>query len=397
MVFSIVILALISEITKTKDVDWNESYRINDKNPFGLYLFSKLVSDLFPDKKISIYSKSMYEYLLENRKAQFDDSFDNYPKNFIIIANKTKFGKSEFEDLKTILSDGNNVFIASENFGWLENQLRINLHSWNFFYPDLINTTNKSKEIRFISDDSQKDSNYSVPIGNNSYFNLDSATNVITVIAESIYQKPVFISNDIYGGKLYLFSIPTTFTNINILDKNHIKLAEKTLSVLENYPTVIIDMYSDGTKANSPLRFILSNESLSMAYYVSIFGLIMFFLFAIKRKQRIIPELKMNTNSSIEFISTIAKLTYVVKNNKEIATKKINSFYKFIHNKLNLQLNLNHENFIELLSGKSGINPNILRHLFSIVEQTNKLTTVNDKQLELLCSEIENFYKKVNL
>jgi hypothetical protein len=123
----------------------------------------------------------------------------------------------------------------------------------------------------------------------------------------------------------------------------------------------------------------------------------MFFLFAIKRKQRIIPELKTNTNSSIEFISTIAKLTYVVKNNKEIATKKINSFYKFIHNKLNLQLNLNHENFIELLSGKSGINPNILRHLFSIVEQTNKLTTVNDKQLELLCSEIENFYKKVNL
>ena len=89
----IAILVLLFGITllvdkgQPKPIDWTPTYSVNDKIPFGLYVFDQEAKSFFKNQKIKrIATETPYEYL----DSQYDDSegVENYKVkgNFINIS-----------------------------------------------------------------------------------------------------------------------------------------------------------------------------------------------------------------------------------------------------------------------------------------------------------------------
>src|SRR6185436_18209480 len=60
----IFILILVSDYDKPKPIDWRPTYSVNDKIPFGLYVFDKEIGGILKKQKIQrISTVTPYEFL----------------------------------------------------------------------------------------------------------------------------------------------------------------------------------------------------------------------------------------------------------------------------------------------------------------------------------------------
>ncbi|MBX3042190.1 MAG: hypothetical protein KIT33_14150 [Candidatus Kapabacteria bacterium] len=388
---------LFYEFTKPKRFSWTPTYDVNDKNPYGLFILKELAGDIFSKSGIEVYPKTFYEYLKEYDVSDNIGIYSKSPKNFLMISNNIPLSGSDVEDIIELLKRGNNVFVSglkNDNITKL-----LGLKSQYLYTPFRsgfkYDTTNKV--LQYLNDDES----FYLPISSGDYYKFDSLMIYpIDIYAVYHYYKPnnenypVIIGTSAFGGKLILSSLPAIYTNVSLMNDDLRRFAQKSLSLLPDNPTILMNYWSE---ESTPLRFILANNSLSYSYHILLLTIIFFMIFGIKRKQRIIPVIEKPKNSSAEFISTIATLSFAVKDNKEMALKKINHFYHFIKNNLNTNIFFGDKEFYDYLSGKSGISLENIRLLFKLIDDITQLNTIDDKILEKLNNEIDNFYRKVKL
>jgi hypothetical protein len=122
--------------------------------------------------------------------------------------------------------------------------------------------------------------------------------------------------------------------------------------------------------------------------------LLLYILFGGKRRQRIIPEIKPNQNSSVAFTETVARLYLQKHDNKNVADKMITYFFEFIRNNYFLNTNVGNKEFITALSRKSGVSEENTIALFNAINTANQSITIDDYQLLSLNEQIQQFYKK---
>jgi hypothetical protein len=147
-------------------------------------------------------------------------------------------------------------------------------------------------------------------------------------------------------------------------------------------------------EASTPLRFILTNEPLSWAYYILIFSILLFMIFEAKRKQRIIPVLKPLSNTTLEFVNTIGNLYYQRSDHKNIAEKKIQFFFDQIRNYYHLNTSNRDESFVNSLAGKSGSTEESVRNLLKSIDHIMSVTEVSQGNLIGLSNDLEKFWKQ---
>ena len=129
------------------------------------------------------------------------------------------------------------------------------------------------------------------------------------------------------------------------------------------------------------------------AFWLGIIGLLLFILFNAKRKQRIINVVKPNINTTVNFTETVGRLYLQKKDNNHIAEKMITYFYEHIRNKYFINTSKIDDEFINSLSGKSGVPKETTQQLFSLIDRVHSGERVEDETLIQLNIEIENFYK----
>ena len=112
-----------------------------------------------------------------------------------------------------------------------------------------------------------------------------------------------------------------------------------------------------------------------------------------KRKQRVINIVKPNANTTVTFTETVGRLYLQKKNNSHIAEKMITYFYEHVRKKYFIGTAIINDEFINSLSGKSGVSKEKTQQLFSLIERIQSDENVDDTELLLLNTEIENFYK----
>jgi hypothetical protein len=182
-----------------------------------------------------------------------------------------------------------------------------------------------------------------------------------------------------------------------MLYQNNAEYPAKALSYLpKNIKKIYWDEYYKlgPLGATTPLRFILSNEFLRWALRLAIIGLLIYVLFAIKRKQRVIPVISPLRNTTLDFIKTVSSVYFNQKDNNTIASKKVNYFLEYVRQKFYLQTQLLDESFIQQLSRKSGVEKNNVEYLVKLLGEIDSGYAVSDKQLLRLNYQIENFYKQ---
>lgn len=370
------------KLLSPKQYNWSITFAHNDKNPFGAYAYNELLPGIFPDRAISHSYKTLYE--LKDSLAAGD--------NVIIVSSIFSADK---EDTKTLLQHverGGSVFISADYFrGHFADSIRVSTYDY-FFKIGRIFNNEDSSYLKFanIRLDTLKEFYYRRNNIHN-YFNKFDAART-TVVAKNDYGYPVTIRIAVGKGNLILNSTPLVFTNIYMLSDNNHEFAAGTLSFLPPADVTWTEYYHLGRmEASTPLRFILGNEPLRWAYYITIFSILTFMLFELKRRQRIIPVIKPLANSTLDFVSTIGNLYLQSGDHKNIAEKKIQFFMDQVRTKYLLNTTVLDEAFTKTLSKKTGKDEQETNDLVRTVNIVRSKERISAEELMDLNQKMEKF------
>lgn len=372
---------LTIKLLSPREFNWQITFHHEDKNPYGAYALGQLIESLFPE--IDRTNNTLYELY---------DSTNN-PANFLSISSTFRPGEDDVNALLTNIDKGGSAFISAQHFyGIFADTLSINTYDV-LFNPKFNLNLGDTTEIYFSNPTIRNQKTYAFPYKNiHTYFDEIDSTRT-SIVAVNEHGLAVTIRIQWGKGALYLNSTPMAFTNYHLLGGTNDGFAETSLSHLPNRPLTQTVFYHLGRmEAGTPLRFILSNEPLRWAYYLTILSILLFMVFEAKRKQRIIPIIKPLANTTLDFVSTIANLYLQKQDYKNIAEKKIVYFLDSI--KTNYLLDLFHptEMLIHALARKSGNEAAHVLALFKHIETIQNKPSITESELITLSKSIEKFY-----
>ena len=370
------------KLMSPKQHNWSVTFAHNDKDPFGAYAYSNLLPGIFSRKTISHSYKTLYE-LKDSLSAG---------ENILIVSS---IFSADREDTKTLLhhaENGGSVFISAEYFrGHFSDSVKVSTYDY-FFKVGRIFDDGDSAYLKFANPglDTLKEYYYGRNNIHNYFSQFDSART--TVVATNDYGYPVTIRIPIGKGNLILNSTPLAFTNIYLLSAHNHEFAAGTLSFLPSEDVTWTEYYHLGRmEASTPLRFILTNEPLRWAYYITIFSILIFMFFEMKRRQRIIPVIKPLANSTLDFVSTIGNLYLQSGEHKNVAEKKINFLLDTMRTKYLVSTSVLDGRLVSVLGKKTGKDENEIRDLVDAIETVRSKEKISAEELIDLNKKIEKF------
>ena len=375
---SILILGyLIAQYNKPTPTNWAPTYATKDKIPYGTYILYNRIKDILPSANIQ-QSKTAVYTTLKSKKF--------YKTAYIIVAQKTDISKTDLEQLIKYMQAGNDVFIATYDLGKIRKELKVQTATA---------MSSERSTLNFTNPELKTDANYGFERGIGSQYFSKLDTGKTTILGVNADNKPNFIRYNYGKGNLYLIAEPGFYTNFNLLNKYGAEYAAKTLSYLHGNKQLIFDEYFSAQKNTTTdmLRVFFKHPELEFAYYLAIFSLIIFVLYDIKRRQRIIPIADPLTNSSLAFVNVVGSVYYHERNNLDIALKKINYFMEYLRTRYYIKTNDIDSKFAQVLIEKTGINEALAKTLTKHFIQTPTMGDLSDTQLINLNESIEQFYK----
>jgi hypothetical protein len=373
---------LVAQYYKPTATNWVSTYLKEDKIPFGTYILFNEMHDLFPKTDVRVTRDPIYNTLK-------DIDFKN--TSYLLISHSIEVDKLDFKELINFVEKGNNAFIAAFDFGkTLRDTLKLEIgSSYNY-------SVEKSTGVNFTNPALKANSDYTFgkQIAEQYFSSFD--TSRVTILGKNVEGKPNFIRYTYGKGSIYILPNPQLLTNYSLLNPLGADYAAKALSYLPVSENLLWDEHN--TRGNiddsAILRVIFKNEPLRWAYYIAMAGLIIFVLFEMKRRQRIIPVIEPLKNSSLDFVKVVGKVYYQQRDNSDIARKKINYFLEHIRSTYVLKTGSLDNELKQALHFKSGVPEDTIDQLFIIVNGINSNQYVDDNSLINLNKLIERFYKQ---
>jgi len=391
--------------TSGKRYQWNENYKSESDQPYGTKFIKELLKSYRPAAPFVFNEKKPLHQLLDSARIKDSDA------DYIFIGRSLYLDKADEEALLDFIRSGHDAFVASIDL------------PFNLVDPIYVNECEgemaldqyevKSVNLNFYHDTlrTQKGYDYQYRFGaeNQSYFwnalNPDIFCDSVKSIIALGYQQPDrvnFFKLPYGSGNLYIHTNPLVFTNYFLSKPDKVEYASGVFSHLRG-KSIIWDEYSkakfagsNNTPYDSPLSYILQQPSLKYAWWMMLASVVLYTLFAAKRKQRVVPVREEKANTSLEFVYMISALHFQNTDHLDIATKKMKYFLYFIRARYGVYAQQFTEAHILRLAEKSKVEVKDIQVIFDeykIVE--NKVYNDNTAdQLVNLYNAIENFYKR---
>jgi len=389
LIGAVIVFMMIAEVTKPKALNWRDSFSAADKIPLGCYiLFNEL--ETFSNGDVLVSEKSIYEYL---KKVDSTST-----KSLVFVNNRIGFDKEESNVLMDFVEKGNSVFISSTYFyGNVLDTLNVSVER------QYANIYRKEAENKFTSPSLQNNNRIFKDVIENSHFvSIDTLNTTIlgTIITkndddiEETNANFIRVNVGDNNGQFILHANPFALTNYHLLNDKE-DYAATVLSYLPKQQIIWDNNYKSGRKViTSPLRYILQNKALKWAFYISMFGLVLFVVFRGKRTQRIIPVINKLENATVDFTKTIGELYYQHGDFSNIIEKKIQYFLEFVRTNYYLDTNKLNPAFIEKLAVKSSNTKENTKALVDYLVFLKSKTTHSEQELIELNKKIEHFTKQ---
>lgn len=372
------------EYYRPKPIDWSPSYSNKDKIPFGTQALYELLPDIFGRQPVESLRVPIYNHLTESKiPAQ---------SNYIFVCQNFSIDKNDRVQLLNYVKKGNNAFISAYDFP--DTLLKILHVRATLKAPSLRDT---ALVMNFVNPAFKKPKGYvfSQDDGRN-YFLVKKAENV-TVLAQNARNEPIFLKVGYGKGNFYLHNLPLALTNYYALDSVTTDFAFKSLSYLPVQPTYWDEYLKQGRfgdNEQSIFRFVMTQPPLQWAYYLILFGLFVFAIFAGKRTQRIIPTVEVPKNTSLEFVQTIGKMYFQQGDHANIVQKKIQHLLLYIRERFGIRTHELNDEFKEALTQKTGIPRLDIDVLFGEIAHAERSGIITEYALLSLNRRIEDFYQK---
>lgn len=373
---------LVAQYFKPQPTNWNPTYLAKDKIPFGTYILRQQIQDIFPKTVIKTSNDAIYNTLKEKPKGS---------SNVLIIGSSITVEAVDYAEMVKYMQAGNHIFIAAFQLkGMLADTLKLEINSdFNF-------QNEKRYPINFVNQKLKRELDYYFDKGTSNQYFSEIDTLRAVVLGNQQKDRANFVKYNFGKGALFIMPNPQLLTNYSLLKEDGLDYAAKTLSYLPNAKTLIWNEYFTSPALNdqSVFRVLFKYDQLRWAYYIALSSLVVFVLFEIKRRQRVIPVIDRLKNTSVEFVSVIGKVYYQQRNNRDIAEKKVVYLLDYIRNRYRLKtLNLDQE-FIESLTKITNANADTIEVLFHEIDLLKNGQIVKDDQLISLNKLIEKFYRE---
>lgn len=351
LIFIIVmaVLALL-ELSKSDVTDWRKNFDVNEKSPFGLYIFSKEANHLLNDK-VKRTDLSPYDFY-KTQKLK--------PHNILIIESKLD-SESWNKILKNVEKGSDALVIAQSISDAVVDSLHLATKRIHYEESNLLFLT----DIKFAGDSLSIDK---FPSGSGFYLITEKEEILGSKVSDS--KMANFIKVNHGKGHLYLHSEPLILTNYYLLKPGNEKYVQDVFSYLPDRETI---WFSGDNKnvaeSRSPLRFILANPPLRYAWWLLLGGLLLFIIFNAKRKQRIVPIIEPKKNKSIEFVKSIGNLYLQEGDFHDMMAKKAQYFLNRVRMDLLIDTKDLDEKFIHLLHLKTGKSVEKIREATELIKK----------------------------
>ena len=424
---SIIILAVVSAVilslllyvnSLNRNVyDWDENYNVSSKEPNGAFAFHEFVKDYFPDHEM----KDLYKIMEELPETTDEKS------NYILLGYGMYLDTARSEKLLKFVENGNNAFIMANyvpadlfehfldfnecDFDYRQSydQKNDSMGTLSLIHPKLITKVN----YKFVRD--HKTTFYKwhfINWGDVCYEEPDFLE--LGYVSDDL---PNFVRVPHGEGYFYFHTTPYAFTNYQLLKKRNRKYASRVLAHLEegpiyydiennvNYvPTRIADAgvgeadeMFDGQKAafdkTTPLQFILSHRGLAWAWYLMVGLSIFYMFFRAKRKQRIIPVIEPNTNTSLEFVETIGMLHWQQNDHRQLSLQQMKLFINYINARYHFSIKTVDNKLLSRLSVITEIPEKHLKTIFDDYKNIKNSSAIAETEMMAFHQSIDYFYK----
>lgn len=394
-------VACHDDVNKRPPLVMKPSFSITDKNPLGLYVAHRLMQAAFSDLKMTNNNKSFYDYFYNSRYTEYNSTRNK--DIFAIITKQFYPNEKDVYAMADFVREGNTLLVAANQFDWtfLEK-----------FHLTTIDLPSLQEQIAYMDDMEEtgiamKDSNtlnsepyhfFFYPLKGEVYRSDRFLSKIITVDTYNHLSSGTIFK---YGsGRIMVVSNATALTNYFLLTKNNYQYLLHLLSYLPDHSENIIwDNYYNKktTRENddsfSSFQELMKYPAMRWAFWLTILGGILLIIMGLIRRQRVIPVLKPNINSSVEFAETVARLYLLKKDNKNIAAKMITYFLEHIRSKYYINTSVLNNEFVQLLAAKSGVAMEKAELLIKTIDQIQTQKTVSDHLLLNLNGQLQQFGK----
>jgi len=392
---------------------WGENYEEEDKDPYGTYVIHELLKDYFPGERLEDLSNSL--------RGELPISTDR-PSNYVFVGEGIFLDTADVDRLLTFVEGGNKAFIASKSIPY---DLMYYLYPTacnEIYWEDYYSLEDTAVQLNLVHADLQHSESFEYRYiyqheSMEYYWHFIDTTffcpeDFSPIALGQINGRQSNFAQFNYGkGAFYLHTTPIAFTNIQLMDKVGIDYTSRVFSHL-NEGTIYWDafsrvdeevsrkrnnsnMNSGGSRLStkSPLKYILAQPPLAWAWYLLLATALLYLIFRAKRKQRIIPILESNANTSMEFISTIGSLYFLRNDHKKLSLQKMRLFLAYIRQRYHLPTGQLDEVFVKKLSSHSEVPESLINKILLYYNNIKSSTFVSEQTLIDFHIEMDKFYK----
>lgn len=382
LLFLIILLILGLIIGSKKEItDWSKNFEVDNKSPFGLYVFNQEAENLFKHKLIKSH-QSPYLYY-ENKKK---------PHNILFIEHHTD--RESWNKILDQVSKGSDLmYISDSQHSMLTDTIERLKPVYIYSVEDygIATLTDKKRNHKIELDKMPSLVGFKQIPKNAEMLGLFLGEEEDELMSN-------FVKIPFGKGFIYYHSEPLFLTNYHLLKNNDYLYAQDVLSYLKDRETVWfmeeIDN-NDLVKSGHPLGFVFKKPPLKYAWWTFLAGLLFLMIFKAKRTQRIIPIMTSKKNKSLEFVKNIGNLYLQEGNIRDMMKKKTMYFLYHLRTELFIPTQDLNENFIKTLQVKTGANREEIEELIGLINKSEqekiKLAKEDLMKLDKL---IDNILKK---
>lgn len=401
------------------DFSWHEDYAPASDQPYGGQVIRAMLEHHKGDD---------FVFMPDTIYHTMDTLEINGPASYFYVGRDLYLDSTELDVLLKFVAEGNSAFISSKRFNWP-------LFDTLFYQPkpyywnEHDDQTNNWSVYDYI--DRSRDTSIFLNYGLNQmhelkwlYYNEvwdhDWAYFRDTEISEDVYATHLgsfsdvhhseytnFISIPFGDGTFLLHSTPEVFTNYHLLDSASFAYSQEVLSMLNpgtllwdehnRFPTYDDPRPSQPNEGESPLSFIQSEPALRAALYALLFLVVLFIILGLRRKQRPIPVLAPNENTSIEFSEVVSQLYLNQRDHRKLGLLKMKLFHTHVMERYGIRAPGSKAEETEVYAKRVAIKSNIPKeHLEDLMDTYRELTIIFNVDNALLVrfhKQLEYFYQ----
>lgn len=408
---------------------WDHNYEVESENPY--------------DMKV-LYSLLENQFELEEFDERVETELSRDPEgakgtSYIYIGKQARYTEDEAWHLREYVRAGGEAFIITENINDSLAEILLytedcgGMANWNgrnpAAYEEKVYSSFKHPsindhyyEFEYLYENYAK-AHYWHFIPSGAFCDSDEAesryrtyplASLGTFVDKEGKEYTNFARLKVGDGYFYIHTNPIMFSNLFLVDTAGLEYANYVFAHV-NTNQLYWDRESasrppkKGEKredkpqiaAKSPLEYIFSQPALRWSWYLFISLGIIYVVFGAKRRQRKIPILETNRNTSLEFVETIGRLYFQQQDHKGIIKKQMHLFLAHLRQRYNLVTRDLDDKLIHRISVRSKVDKEIIKDIFTEYFRLRKVldqpyAKVNVDTLNNFYLLIDKFHQEVN-